>query len=466
MKKNILKTAILFFLIGIILSSCKNTQTNNQEKNTKHDSITKIENMLERTKKSNIYEVNIRQYTPEGTFKAFQEKHLDRLHEMGVDILWLMPVQPIGEKNRKGEMGSYYSVKDYIGVNPEFGTEQDFQNLVDAVHERGMLLIIDWVANHSAWDNPWITEHPDWYVKDSTGAIIAPVPDWTDVADLNYDNQDMRNEMIKSLKFWVETYDIDGFRCDVAGMVPTSFWNEARTELNKGRPIFMLAEANDEDLMEMAFDMNYNWDSHHLMNDIAKGEKNAGNMRGYIETPPRHFNENTYRMVFTSNHDENSWNGTVFERMPNSYKTWAVFSFVVPGMPLIYSGQEAMLDRRLKFFDKDEIDWKDYPLQDFYTKLITLKNENKALWNGKFGGEIHFINTSNGEQTITFKRTKDDNTILVEMNLSNREATFNYMEKDVEQTYTEYFTGEKTTRKPHENYTLAPWEYKVLILDK
>ncbi|MCD4793911.1 MAG: alpha-amylase [Bacteroidales bacterium] len=462
MKKSIFYILILAF----IFSSC-NSQTNEDNKTDKKDSTKlTVYQYPERIDKSNIYEVNIRQYTPEGTFKAF-ETHIPRLKEMGVDILWLMPIFPISEKNRKGTMGSYYAVADYKKVNPEFGTKDDLRSIIKTAHENDMLVILDWVANHTGWDNTWITEHPDWYTQDSLGNIVCTVgTDWTDVADLNYDNKDMRKAMTDALKYWVKDFDIDGYRCDVAGMVPTDFWNNVRTELDKIKPVFMLAEAEQLDLHEKAFDMGYAWNFHHIMNEIAKGNKNAKDLREYFEKAQDEYPQKVNRMTFTSNHDENSWNGTVFERMPKSYKTFAVLSFVVPGMPLIYSGQEAGLDERLEFFEKDTIEWKEHEMKDLYTKLITLKNENKALWNGEAGSSAHFINTSNKEQIFTFKRKKDDNRILVMMNLSSKNAKFNYMEKDFERFYTDYFSGEDMSVKPHEHYILKPWEYKVLIEKK
>ena len=449
------KSIIHILIIALIFSSC-NSQTN--------DKLT-INKYPERTDKSNIYEVNIRQYTPEGTIKAFK-KHLPRLKKTGVDILWLMPIFPISQKNRKGSLGSYYAVANYKKLNPEFGTEDDLHQLIETAHKDSMLVILDWVANHTGWDNPWITEHPDWYTHDSTGQIIPSVPDWTDVADLNYDNKDMRNEMVNSMKYWLTDFDVDGFRCDVAMMVPTDFWDSARIELDKVKPVFMLSEAEQPDLIKTAFDMNYAWNFHHIMNEIAKGKQNADSLRKYFENDPKTYPPKVYRMAFTSNHDENSWNGTVSERMPNSYKTFAALTFVAPGMPLIYSGQEAGLNKRLRSFDKDTIDWSHLEMQDFYAKLIKLKNENKALWNGKAGSPAYFINTSNPEQILTFKRIKDNNTILVIMNLSDKEATFNYLEKDFERTFTEYFTGKEMQIKPHENYSLKPWEYQILIEKK
>ena len=459
MKKSILYISVL----AIIFSSC-NSQTEKTKNNSKQDSLKlSIYKFPDRTKKSNIYEVNIRQYTPEGTLKAF-EKHIPRLKKMGVDILWLMPIFPISDKNRKGTLGSYYAVANYVKVNPEFGTKDDLHHLINTAHKDSMLIILDWVANHTGWDNPWITEHPDWYTHDSiSGKIISPVPDWTDVADLNYDNKNMRNEMVNSMKYWLQNFDIDGFRCDVAMMVPTDFWDSARVELNKVKPVFMLAEAEQPDLMKEAFDMNYAWNFHHIMNEIAKHKHNADSLRKYFENDPKTYPQKVYRMAFTSNHDENSWNGTVFERMPHSYKTFAVLTFVAPGMPLIYSGQEAKLNKRLRFFDKDTIDWNNLTMQDFYTKLIQLKNENPALWNGKAGSPAYFINTSNPEQILTFKRKKGENTVLVIMNLSDKNAKFKFIEKDFERTYIDFFSGKEVKIKPQETYSLKPWEYRIFI---
>jgi glycosidase len=459
------KTILYLTVFAFILGSCDSQ--NGSESGGNQDSIQlTIHEFPERTNTSNIYEVNIRQFTPEGTFKAF-ETHIPRLKEMGVDILWLMPIFPISEKNRKGSMGSYYAVADYKDVNPEFGTKDDLRSLIKKAHDNDMLVILDWVANHTGWDNPWIESNPEWYTKDSTGAITHTVgTDWTDVADLNYDNQEMRNAMKDALGYWVKEFDVDGYRCDVAGMVPVDFWNNVRAELDSIKPVFMLAEAEQLDLHEKAFDMGYAWHMHHIMNQIAKGEKNADSLRAYFEHAQEEYPQSVYRMSFTSNHDENSWNGTVFERMPDSYKTFAVLTFVTPGMPLIYSGQEAGLNKRLKFFEKDTIEWKEHEMGDLYKKLITLKKENKALWNGDAGSLAYFINSTSSDQIFTFYRIKDDNRILVMMNLSPKDAKFNYLEKDVERFYTDYFTGEDMSVKPHEHYKLGPWEYKVLIENK
>lgn len=459
---------ILSLTLIFIIVSCKSKTKKDNITQTNTDTMTNQEvKYPDRIKNSVIYEVNIRDYTHEGTFKAF-EKHLPRLKDLGVDILWIMPIQPIGIKNRKGTLGSYYSIRHYTEVNPDYGTAEDFKHLVKEAHKMGMLVILDWVANHTAWDNPWITEHPDWYTHNKKGEIISPVPDWTDVADLNYDNPQMRKAMVDSMKFWVKNFDIDGFRCDVAMMVEHSFWDSARTELDKIKPMFMLAEAgiDDPDLMETAFDMNYSWNLYHLMNDIAKGEKTASEIPQIFEEEKKILPVRTIRMRFITNHDENAWNGTVFERMPDSYKTFATLIFTVPGMPLIYSGQEVGLNKRLRFFDKDTIEWKQSDLTDFYKNLIKIRKQNKALWTNPFGGEIHFLKTDN-KNILAFYRQKDDNFILCIYNLSAKNQKFTIQDKLDKAEYIDTFddSGLVTVQNNFE-YTLKPWEYRILIKSK
>ncbi len=460
-----MKIKNLIFLITLSLFifavSCKENSTKKQ--NEADSTKLTINEYPEVIKNAVIYEVNIRQYTPEGTFNAFVE-HIPRLKELGIDILWIMPVFPVGEKNRKGELGSYYAVKDYTAVNPEFGTKEDFANLVKVAHENDMLVILDWVANHTAWDNKWITEHPEWFTQDEQENIMAPVDDWTDVADLNYDNAEMRAEMIKSLKYWVEEFDVDGYRCDVAMMVPTDFWEQARTELEKIKPLFMLAESETDDLMKSAFDMNYSWELLHLTQEVAKGLKNATDLADYLNRDAQRFPQEVLRMTFTSNHDENSWNGTVFERYPNSYKTFAVLTFVVPGMPLIYSGQEACLDKKLAFFYKDTIEWKNCEMTDLYKDLIKLKDENQALWNGESGDELTFANFEKNDDILAFIRQKDENKVLSIFNLSDNETEVVFVDETVYGKYLNYFTGAEIEINAEINkFKIDPWDYWILI---
>lgn len=414
------------------------------------------------SKNAVIYEVNIRQYTPEGTFKAF-EQHLPRLKSMGVTLLWLMPINPVGIKNRKGTLGSYYAVKDYLGVNPEYGTKEDLRALIKKAHELGMHVIIDWVANHTSWDNNLVTEHPDWYTHDSTGKIIAPVPDWTDVADLNYDKKELREYMTNALIYWVKEADVDGFRCDVAGMLPISFWNHAVPKVRAVKPVFMLAEEETPAMHDTAFDMTYSWNLFHMMNEIAKGSKTADMIDSVLLKESAKYPPDAYRMRFTTNHDENSWNGTEYERMGDGAKTFEVLCYTLPGMPLIYSGQESAFNRRLKFFDKDVIDWDNYPLAGFYTSLNMLKKDNPSLANGIAGGEMIKIKSDNDKHVYSFIRKKNNHAVFVISNLSPvlQKATLdgNIYAGD----YKILFENKEILIKANLTVELKPWEYRVYV---
>lgn len=448
-----LKQLFIGILLAIILFSC---QTANK-KSVEPDKISKTP-VPAWSKNAVIYEVNTRQYTESGTFKAFEE-HLPRLKELGVDILWFMPIYPIGEKNRKGSLGSYYSIQDYQAVNPEFGTLEDFKSVVQKAHELDMKVILDWVANHTSWDHKWITTHPEWYSKDSVGDMIAPF-DWTDVAQLDYTQEEMRSEMIEALLFWIKEADIDGYRCDVAGMVPVDFWESATKELNAIKPIFMLAEDESEtELLINAFNANYGWEFHHIMNHIAQGEKTAVDAAEYLQNMGTKYPRGAYPLQFTSNHDENSWNGTTSERMGDAAHTFAVLSFVVEGIPLIYSGQEAGLNKRLEFFEKDLIDWSDLSASHLYNQLTKLKKENKALWNGTEGGSTLLIETNEPEKVLAFKREKDGHSVTAIFNLSP-EKTIVKTSLALEVGNNNYF-DESEVREPISLFTLEPWAYQI-----
>lgn len=453
------KVLTAIFLLGIFAFAtihCGQGKTRQTSTDTAY-----VKSAPEWTKNLTIYEVNLRQYSTSGSFRDF-EKHLPRLQEMGVGILWFMPVQPIGIKNRKGKLGSYYSVSDYIAVNPEFGTMDDFKSLVKAAHQKGMYVIIDWVANHSSWDNILITGHPGYYTKDSTGKIISPVPDWTDVADFNYDNKGLRRYMIDAMKFWLKETDIDGFRCDVAGMVPVDFWNEVRPALDSVKKVFMLAEWEDPELHKKAFDMTYTWDFHNLITEIAKGKKTALSLDTLFEKEKKKYTADAYRMYFTSNHDENSWNGTAYEKFGEGVKTFAILTFTVPGMPLIYSGQEAGLNKRLKFFDKDTIEWKDDDFFALYKTLSALKKENKALWNGTYGGEMKKIKTSDDKSVFAFYREKEGKLVVVILNLSKNPVTITLQDCPITGAFNNVFTNKNITIEKKSRFNLIAWEYLVL----
>lgn len=409
---------------------------------------------------ANIYEVNIRQYTPEGTLSAFMA-HLGRLRDLGVQILWVMPIQPIGEVHRKGSLGSYYSIQDYTAINPEFGSLADFKTLVDSAHALGMKVILDWVANHTAWDHPWIEAHPEWYTKDSLGRIISPVPDWSDVADLNYQDSNLRQAMLESLRFWIKEADVDGFRCDVAYMVPMDFWKTLRQSLRKDKAdLFLLAEAEGTQFYE-AFDMTYGWDLHHRMNKVAAGEAPLSTLADYLAKIDSLGTADKLHMYFTTNHDENSWNGTVFERLGANHQNFFVLSATFKGgMPLVYSGQEAGLDRPLDFFAKDSIDWSDQRFQDFYQAVLALKNRHACLKNGSASAEMTIIKQQ-AEGLFAFRRRLEEKELLVFLNFSASPCSPNGL--DAKTQYAKLLSGFSSAKGAYfMDQEIPPHQYLVL----
>ncbi len=374
---------------------------------------------------ANIYQVNLRQYTPEGTFNAFAA-HLPRLRALGVDILWLMPIHPIGEKNRKGTLGSGYSVRDYLAVNPEFGSLDDFKRLVDVVHRHGMRLLIDWVANHTAWDHPWLTQHPEWYRKNAAGEIVSyhfdngkEVEYWTDVVGLDYSQPALCDAMVDALVWWLRETDIDGYRCDVAGLLPTAFWERARAALDAVKPVFMLAEWSEPELHRHAFDMTYDWALYDTLSDIAAGRARAAALADWWTQRQALYPKHALRMLFTSNHDKNSWVGHDAERFGDGFEAFAVLAATLPGVPLVYGGQEAVLDRRLAFFEKDTVDWKSFGRSGFYADLLKLKHDHPALWNGEDGADLTLLPQPSPD-VLAFVRARDGDHITVAVNLSGR----------------------------------------------
>jgi len=350
-----------------------------------------------------MYEVNLRHHTQTGNIEAFLPS-IEELKYLGVNVVWIMPSQPIGKKKRKAKgdvfvedleqvagesdkwekyKGSPYAIADYTAVNPDYGNIDDFRNLVSKCHDNGMIVILDWVANHTAWDHNWITDHPEWYMKNDKGVITDPLDKagnslgWTDVAKLNYSEPGLRKAMIASMKFWVDSVDFDGFRCDVAMDVPSDFWHEATTELRKIKPIFMLAESEEHDMNQFTgpFNSYYGWEVHHILNKIAQGKETPNDLCKAIESKYKKFPTNVYSMNFITNHDENAWNGTLFERMGDAWKAMAVFTYFTPGIPLLYTGQEVGNNKRLAFFEKDNVrSSRDASIiMDFYHQLGELK---------------------------------------------------------------------------------------------
>lgn len=407
-----------------------------------------------------IYELNVRQFSTTGTFKAVEQR-LVSIKELGVGIIWLMPVHPIGEKNRKGNLGSYYSVRDYYKINPEFGTMADFKSLVNRAHELGMYVILDWVANHTAWDNPLTETNPDFYTRDSLGRFISPVDGWQDVIDLNYDNRELWTYMIEALKFWIKETNVDGFRCDVAEMVPIEFWNLARKELNKVKPVFMLAEGEKASLHEKAFDMTYSWNLLHAMNQIAAGEKNARYIDTLLWQEKKEYPAGALRMRFTSNHDENSWNGTVFERFGRGVKAFAVLSATLPGVPMLYSGQEAGMNKRLNFFERDPIEWRINNFRRFYRRLLGLYPAHPALHKG----DMKKITTDKDAGIYAFRRIYNSKEVVVILNLSDQEQNVQINSSAIDGKMLDYFTGHRVDYEGEHLFKMQPWEYHLYLKD-
>ncbi|NOT76267.1 MAG: alpha-amylase [Cyclobacteriaceae bacterium] len=450
------KYIIVLCVFAACLYSCQ-TKTSNDVPSSTSKGITFPEKVADGT----IYEVNIRQHTKEGTINAFA-KDLPRLKDLGVKMLWIMPVQPIGVLKRKEPLGSYYSISDYKKVNPEFGTDEDFKNLVTKTHELGMYLILDWVPNHTAWDHPWITEHPDYYAHDEKGNI-AHESDWDDIALLDHTNPGARSLMISDMKYWVTNFDIDGFRCDHAGHeIPLYFWEEARTAIDPEKDIFWLAEW-DGARMHLQFDATYAWPLLTIQDKVGKGEANANDLAKWIADDLKEYGQKPFRMTMITNHDENSWHGTEFERYGDGAKTFATFIFTAYGVPMLYSGQDAGLDKRLKFFSKDSIDWSDpKQFQPFYKKLISLHKDNKALWAGEYGAMPVRINDAD-PNVYAFQRTKENNSVISVLNFSGKPQELRIKDEKAAGTYKDYFTGESFELSAAKPLKLTPWQYLVFV---
>ncbi|MFZ5610336.1 MAG: alpha-amylase family glycosyl hydrolase [Pseudomonadota bacterium] len=414
------------------------------------------------SKHATLYQINTRQFTPEGTFKAAMAQ-LPRLKALGVEILWLMPIHPIGEKNRKGTLGSPYAVKDYYGVNPEFGTLDDLKAFVAQAHKLGMYVILDWVANHTAWDNPLTTLHPDWYARDWKGDL-QPTPwwDWSDIIDLDYDNEDLRRYMTEAMKYWVREVGIDGYRCDVAGFVPLDFWNNARRELDAIKPVFMLAEWESRDLHAEAFDMTYAWSWNNAVHDIAMGKADVGALFNYYAGNEGAFPRAGMRMTYVSNHDQNAWEGTQFERFGEALEAAIVLSMVGEGTPLVYNGQEAGNEKRLAFFEKDPILWREHPIGGLYQKLIALKKANSALWNAPWGAAMIKVANSAPAQVFSFVRRNEKDRVFVVINFSSKPQTVSFEDGPHHGRYVDFATAKTVTIDGDTTMDLAPWRYRLL----
>lgn len=470
-----MKKISFFLIIGLLLLTCKNQTTNVESSKLQYKPISDV--VLETAV---IYEANIRQYSESGTFTDFT-KDIPNLKQLGVKVIWLMPIFPISETKRKatgGEfasliedeterekmLGSYYAVTDFTKVNPEFGTLEDFRALIKTAHENDIYVILDWVPNHTGWDHTWLKTNPEYYTQNEVGDVIDPInPDtgeswgWQDVADLNYDNKEMRAEMIEDMLFWITQENIDGFRCDVASAVPLDFWKDAIAKLRAEKEIFMLAEAGEANLVEGTelFDMAYGWDRHHVFNEMAKSDDAVNLWKESIKRDTNLYEADDILMTFVTNHDENSWNGTVRERMGDAAELLTALSFVVPGMPLIYSGQEYDLDHRLLFFEKDQIPSGKAVMWPLLEKLGQLKNTNPALNGGKNPATYTDIETANSK-VLVFSREKNKHKIVFIGNFSGEKQTLENPSMGALDYDSELKINDKIL-------TLEPWGFRIFL---
>ena len=445
-----MKKTLLLFLLFLI--SC-----NDQKELSTSFNINQIKDGV-------IYEANIRQYSESGKFEDFT-KDIYKLKDLGIKIIWLMPIHPISKTNRKGTLGSYYSISDYKAVNPEFGNKNDLDELIKEAHKHDMLVILDWVANHTGWDHKWIKNKPDYYTKNENGEITDPINPstgeswgWTDVADLNFDNMEMQNEMIEAMEYWVKEHEIDGYRLDAAHSCPASFWKKSIKRLKKIKNVLMLAESDGYhtggfELIEL-FDMSYNWSGHHVLNRIYKKENNSEDLKININRNLNDYSSKHVLMNFTSNHDENTWAGTVFDRYGDGAKTFAALTYFLPGIPLIYNGQEYGLNKRLEFFEKDFITKKQTDFYEFYSNLNSLKKENNLL---DIDSEIKFeIIETNNKNLICYKRTKNNDSMYFVANLSEESQEIN---TEFSETLKSLNSDKMISLKKN---SLDPWEYHFL----
>ncbi len=435
---------------------------------------------------TDVYEVNIRQYTKEGTFNAFA-KEMPRLKDMGVSTLWFMPITPIAQKNKKGSLGSPYACSDYTSINPEFGTIDDFRNLVNEAHALGFKVIIDWVANHTGWDHVWTKSHPEYYEIDPATKDFKIASGMDDIIELDFKNPALRKAMIDAMDFWVKECDIDGFRCDLAFWVELDFWLEARTALEKTKTLFWLAECDaiDHASYFQAFDACYTWTWMHKTQDFYKNNEQAGVLRQLLRKYNDAADGKAIRLWFTTNHDENTWNGTEYEKYGDAAKALAVLSFTWNGIPLIYSGQEMPNQKRLKFFDKDPIEWTGtYGEEFFYRMLLTLRKRNPALNAGDSNVKTYLLETSKEDKVLAYLRENGKNQVLVLLNLSAEDVSFTTVSTEFSGNYYDIFDkskslqfpvkkeagsdeSEMTTKKIKlekrtEEIKLQPWGYLVL----
>ena len=422
------------------------------------------------SKDATIYQVNTRQFSEQGNFDGVTEQ-LARIKALGSDIVWLMPIHEIGQKNRKGSLGSPYAVKDFYSINPEFGDATSLKKLVNAAHSLGLKVILDWVPNHTAWDNPLVESHPHWYARDYKGDFRpSPWWDWDDIIELDYSHSELREYMIDALCYWVKEFDIDGYRCDVAGYVPNDFWQQVRAELIKHKDVFMLAEWEDRDMHEYGFDMTYAWSWNEVMFGIAEGVMPLDKLRKYYSWNERAWPKEAYRMTFVSNHDENAWEGTPEEKFGPMLNGAIALSVVGEGMPLIHNGQEAGESKRLAFFERDPIDWQNHFMNDYYRMLLSVRKQHSALHNGKHGARMHQVPNSQMSQVFSFVREDNHSKWFCVFNFSSDAVSVDFKEAFYVDKYDAQIDSQNCQYQMcHSNFELgqslqlSPWGFQIFV---
>ena len=446
-----MKKLLLLSIIGLGILSCttqKTTKMTNSPSEWKHH--------------TNIYEVNLRQYTKEGTFRAF-EKEMPRLKEMGVKTLWLMPITPISQKVKKGTMGSQYAAHDYVSINPEFGNLEDFKHLVDEAHKMGFNVIIDWVANHTGWDHVWTKSHPEYYLKDPKTNDFQIASGMDDIIELDYKNPAMRQAMIDAMKFWVKETNIDGFRCDLASWVEVDFWQQARPEVEKIKPLFFIGEFDELDNPDYGkvFDASYSWTWMHKTADYYKKGLPLSELKDLLIKYSA-IGDESMRAWFTTNHDENTWNGTEYEKYGLIAKPLAVFSATWNGVPLLYSGQELPNMKRLEFFEKDVINWNgNNQMASFYQTLLNLKSTNPALRGGDSNVTTYLLKTSADDKILAYVRKNGKDEVLVVLNMSKEAVNFKIEDEQVSGNFKNVFDQTKRDFSTHKNFEMKAGDYAV-----
>lgn len=448
-----MKKILFSIFLGAALISCSTQKTSNMTDHPK-----------EWKHSTNIYEVNVRQYTQEGTFRVF-EKELPRLKDMGVKTLWFMPITPIAQKNKKGPLGSQYAAQDYTSINPEFGTMEDFKHLVDEAHKMGFKVIIDWVANHTGWDHVWTKTNPDFYLIDPKTNDFQIASGMDDIIELDYSNPKMREAMIDAMKFWVRETNIDGFRCDLAAWVEVDFWQQARPEVEKVKPLFWLGEFDELDNPDYGkvFDASYIWNWMHKTKDYNEGKTTFDDLKTLLSRYTA-IGDSSMRAWFTSNHDENTWNGTEYEKYGVFAQPLAVFSITWNGVPLIYNGQELPLKtKRLEFFEKDPIPWNGtYELHDFYKTMLNLKSANTALRGGDPAATTTVLKTSADDKVLAYIRKNGNDEVLVVLNFSKENVPFTIDDSNVSGVFKNVFSGPVKDFAKDKSFYLPVGGYAVM----